>query len=328
MSITVKDIAQEAHVSASTVSNALSGKGNVSEATRTRILELCEQMGYKGTEDAKARALEQGKSILFCFSEFGRHYYMRIIEGIYDCALAQKVDLLIGSSTAHSKYMDRHYTLGSIVLDAQWPDELLQRRASAQYPIIVVGRTMENPYIKSVTVNNYEAMSLLVQNLVTYGYRRMAFLSGPDTEDTRERYEAFLWVLGKNDILFLQNNYYQGDFTEASGYQTAKVILLSGSLPEVLVCANDNMAIGAMKAFQEVGLNIPQDIAVTGFDGLEASEALGLTTVEIPRYESGYLAAQQLLQLALGQGDFSTMKIAAKVQMRKSVAGYDSGLRS
>lgn len=95
-------------------------------------------------------------------------------------------------------------------------------------------------------------------------------------------------------------------------------MLLSDNIPEVLVCANDNMAIGAMKALRQEGLKIPDDIAVTGFDGTEMSELMGLTTVDIPDYERGYLAAQFLLQNIAGSCSFDTFKIAAKVHWRKT----------
>ena len=103
-----------------------------------------------------------------------------------------------------------------------------------------------------------------------------------------------------------------------SGYQSVRLMLLSDNIPEVLVCANDNMAIGAMKALRQEGLKIPDDIAVTGFDGTEMSELMGLTTVDIPDYERGYLAAQFLLQNNAGSCSFDTYKIAAKVHWRKN----------
>ena len=95
-------------------------------------------------------------------------------------------------------------------------------------------------------------------------------------------------------------------------------MLLSENIPEVLVCANDNMAIGAMKALQQEGYKIPEDIAVTGFDGTEMAEFMGLTTVDVPDYERGYLAAQFLLQNITGGCSFDVFKIAAKVHWRTS----------
>ena len=125
--------------------------------------------------------------------------------------------------------------------------------------------------------------------------------------------------MDKYHIPFNRKNYLLGDFRERSGYKAAKLLMLSENMPQVLVCANDNMAIGAMRAFRERGIRVPQDIAVTGFDGTSLALELGLTTVDIPNYERGYLAAQQLLSLLNGGDDYSTFRIAASVQMRDSV---------
>ena len=130
---------------------------------------------------------------------------------------------------------------------------------------------------------------------------------------------AFRTVLDKHRIPFNRKNYLLGDFREKSGYKAAKLLMLSENMPQVLVCANDNMAIGAMRAFKERGIRIPQDIAVTGFDGTPLASELGLTTVDIPNYERGYLAAQQLLALLSGSEDYSTFRIAASVHFRDSV---------
>ena len=110
-----------------------------------------------------------------------------------------------------------------------------------------------------------------------------------------------------------------GDYSEKSGYQSARLMLLSENIPEVLVCANDNMAIGAMNALKQEGLRIPEDIAVTGFDGTDMAPFMKLTTVDIPNYERGYLAAQFLLQLISGKAKSDVFKIAAKVHWRESV---------
>ena len=92
-----------------------------------------------------------------------------------------------------------------------------------------------------------------------------AFLGGVNTLDNRERYQAFLDVLAENGIPFHPESYLTGDYREKSGYQAAKLLLIGERLPQALVCANDNMAIGAMRAFREAGVRIPRR---RGCDGL------------------------------------------------------------
>jgi LacI family transcriptional regulator len=181
---------------------------------------------------------------------------------------------------------------------------------------VVLDRVLNIPYIKSIVVGNYEPMTELTQGLIDRGYRKFAFIGGIDTDDTRERYRAFSEALEKNGVSFPRQNYFSGDFREKSGYQAARIMTLSAELPEILVCANDNMAIGAIRAFTEYGLRVPEDIAVTGFDDSELAEAMGLTTISIPNYERGYLAARSLIENIHGQQNYEPMKVAATVKWR------------
>ena len=314
----ITEIADLAGVSPATVSNVLNGRTNVGEETKKRILEICRENGYD-IQRHKKRHNYDNKTILFNFSDYERKFYLKIIHGISDYVYSRGYDLIICTNKSCNKFMNANMTSGTILLDQKCKDPMLIEKAREGYPIVTLDRIMEEPNIKSVVVNNYVPMSELVEQLVERGYRRFGYLAGPDTLDNQERYQAFRDVLQKNNIPFRRENYFMGDYHEKSGYQSAKLMLLSENIPEVLVCANDNMAIGAIKALKQEGLNIPDDIAVTGFDGAEMAEIMDLTTVDIPNYERGYLAAQFLLENISGHYNFDVFKIAAKVHWRGSV---------
>jgi LacI family transcriptional regulator len=316
----IKDIAKIAGVSPSTVSNVLNGHKNVGEDTRKRVFALCEQYGYR--PNMLGKNLKKGKTdtIVFNFSDFDRSFYLKIINGISDFLQNHGYDLIICTSRSSRNFMNAGYTSGAICLDSNMGDDYLEKAATGDYPIVVMDRIISNPYIKSVIVDNYPVMCRFMQLIIDKGYRKFAFLGGLErTLDNQERFAAFLDILKKNNLYFDPKNYYYGDYREKSGYQCAKMIILSGSLPEVLVCANDNMAIGAIRAFSEHGLHIPADVAVSGFDNCELAEISRLSTVEIPRYESGYLAAKELLSLIRKDGDPGVFKIGASILMRDSV---------
>lgn len=314
----IKDIAKRAGVSPSTVSNALNGRKNVGEDTRERILELCREMNYQPNIIGKTLKTGRNHTIMFNFSDFDREFYLKIIQGISDCVYAKDYDLIICTNKSCEKFMNRTFTSGCIMLDWKCSDDLLIRNASEKYPIVVLDRLLQAPYIKSVVVNNYAPQHELMEGLVAKGYRRFAFLGGINSQDNRERFQAFKDVLDEHQIPFRRENYYDGDYREKSGYQAAKLLMLSENLPDVLVCANDNMAIGAIKAFKENGVRVPDDIGVCGFDDTEMAKMVGLTTVSIPNYERGYLAAQYLIENIEGANNFDTFKIAAKVKWRAS----------
>lgn len=318
MSVSIKDIAREAGVSPATVSNVLNGKKNVGVETRQRVLAICRELDYEPNPIGKALKSGESRTVLFNFSDFDRQFYLKIIQGISDCVYSRGYDLMICTNRSCGRFMSKSFTSGCIMLDMHCPDELLLKRAGEGYPIVAMDRVLDAPHIKNVVVNNYKPMSELVQGLVERGYRKFAFLGGPDTLDNRERFQAFRDVLRSGGLPFQPGNYLPGDYREKSGGRAARLLLATGGLPEALVCANDDMAAGAMKVFHEAGLRVPGDIAVTGFDGSPVSDTLGLTTVDIPNYERGYLAAQHLLETLQEEGERSTFYIPARVKWRGS----------
>jgi LacI family transcriptional regulator len=316
--IGIKDVAKAAGVSSSTVSNALNGKRNVGKETRAKVLQLCEELNYQPNIMGKTLKNGPNHTIMFNFSDFDRQFYLKIIQGISDYASAKDYDLIICTDKSCEKFMNKTFTNGCIMLDRRCHDSMLLKKADDGYPVIVLDRLLETQNIKSIIVNNYASQKELMDGLVKEGFKRFAFLGGLDTEDNRERYQAFKDALDENHIMLRRENHYVGDYKEKSGYQAAKLIMLAEKLPEILVCANDNMAIGAMKAFKENGIRIPEDISICGFDDTELSKVMGLTTVAIPNYERGYLAAQYLIENINGAQNFDTFKIATKVKWRAS----------
>lgn len=316
----IKDIAEAAGVSPSTVSNVINGKQNVSEATRKRILELIKEMNYIPNEAGKILKTKENNTILFVFSDFDRSFYLNVLKGINDYLKNKEYDLLICTQRSCVKYMRNNMSSGCIVLDAALSDETVKNCASEDYPIVVMDRVVPSPYVKSVIVDNYTPTCEMVQDIINRGYRRFAFLSGIEKSmDNMERYRAFRDTLEKNNINFHQKNYFAGDYREESGYTFGKILSLSERLPDALVCANDNMAIGAIKAFKENNIRVPEDIAVTGFDDNERAEEMGLTTINIPDYERGYLAALYLVETLNGKKTEPEYHISAKIKNRKTV---------
>lgn len=318
--IGIKEVAKAAGVSPSTVSNVLNGRKNVGRETRDRILQLCEEMQY--SPNIVGRSLKQGSgnTILFNFSDFDRSFYLKIIEGINDYVDANDFELMICTNKSCEKYMHSNITSGCIILDAKMESERMLKAAGENYPIIALDRVLDCPYIKSIVVNNYDPMVELIQGVVDRGYRSFGFIGGLEsTTDNRERYQAFLEVMENNHLPFGRKQYYSGDYREKSGYTAAKIMVLSGSVPEVVVCANDNMAIGAIRALKEQGLRIPADVSVVGFDDCDMAEVAGLTTVCIPNYERGYMAAQSLVDIIQENADRNMMRISATVKWRKTV---------
>ncbi len=314
----ITDIAKAAGVSPSTVSNVLNGKKNVGSKTKEKILSLCKEMDYE--PNILGKTLKQGsnQTILFVFSEFDRQFYLKIIQGISDYVYSKGYDLLICTNRNCEKYMNKTMTCGCIMLDINSDDETIISKAKNDYPIVVLDRIIEHPYIKSMLVNNYTPQYELVEALIAKGCKRFAFISGPDSLDSRERHKAILDALEKHGLSLRREDYYTGDFREKSGYQAARLILLKEKLPDVLICANDDMAIGAYRCFRESGYKLPEKMSLVGFDDNILAKSMGLTTIQIPNYERGYIAAQYLIEGLEGIGDFTPFKVSAIIKWRKT----------
>lgn len=316
----LKDIAKQAGVSVSTVSNVINGRKNVGEKTRKRVLEICDELGYQ--PNLVGRNLKTGptNTIVFNFSDFERTFYLKILNGINDYLTSNGFDLIVCTANSSKEFMNASFTRGAIVLDKKTETEFIDRIASNRFPIVVMDRIVENDYIKNVVVGNYEVMNHFIEQIVQKGYRDFVFIGGPEVSlDHQERFAAFKDVLERYQIKFENKAYYHGDFTEKSGYQATNLMILSNQLPEIIICANDNMAIGAMKALRENGYKVPQDIAVTGFDDSHQASAYDLTTISVPRYEIGYIAAKELIEIIQGRKSNQTLKIPAKIVWRNTV---------
>ena len=316
--VKLKEVAKRAGVSPATVSNVLNGRKNVGEDARARVLALCREMGYEPAEHP--RKPYQNHTVVFNFSDFDRSFYLDIIKGISECLTENNYDLIVCTNKSSRNFMKSRFSQGAISLDGKITDEQLLSVAQAGYPVVVMDRVIDSPHIKSVIVDNYPVMCELVQKLVGKGYTRFGYMGGVEsTLDNAERFGAFTATLKANDIVFDKKYYFHGDYREKSGYQAARLMFLGNMLPQVLVCASDNMAIGAVRAFREHGLDVPGDIAVTGFDNCDAAALMGLTTVSIPRYENGYLAAKELLNLMEGSSAGEPFKIGASICWRDTV---------
>lgn len=315
----IYEVAERAGVSPATVSNVLNDKKKVSAEVRQRVLAVCRELGYQPAQ--KKRRTHQNRTVVFNFSDFDRSFYLNIIKGISECLNENDRDLIICTNRSSGTFMQSRFSTGAISLDGKMSDEQLLSVAREGYPVVVMDRLIDHKYIKSVVVDNFPVMCELVQQLVDKGYRRFGYIGGNEhTLDNQERYRAFIQTLDLNGIFFDKKLYFHGDYREKSGYQAARLMLLGNMLPQVVVCANDNMAFGAIRAFKERKLEIPGGIAVTGFDDSDTARIMGLTTVSIPRYENGYLAAKELLSMLEGAEAVEPFKISASIKWRSTTA--------
>lgn len=316
---TIRDIAKHAGVSITTASYVLNNTGNISDATRQRVLQSAEELNYH--PNAFARHLKKAKTrtIGIFISRFGGSFYEEILEGIHDVILNTDYELIVSPETRSPRRL-LHYRQvdGAIVFDSKIPDKSVLKLASRRFPIVVLDRLLQNDFLLPLLLDNVQGTREAFQHLYLHGARKIAFVAGAlDSIDSAERMETFF---AEATLHHMNVPVYQGNFTEVSGYEAANIILQSNDRPEAVFCANDQMAIGFLRALNERGLRAPQDIAVVGFDDIPIARYMipSLSTVGASRFEWGATAVRQLIEFLETDTPFQPQRIPTYFIARQS----------
>lgn len=318
---TIRDIAKYSGVSVTTASYALNNTGNISEATRKRVLWAAEELNYHPNAFARNLKTQKTNTIGIFISRFGGSFYDQILEGIHSVVLDTDYELMVCPESRSTRRI-LHYRQvdGAIVFDSKITSESLLRLASDRFPIVVLDRLINSEFILPLLLDNAQGVREAFQALYAQGARKMAMVTGaPDSIDNTERMETFLSEASQNQ---LSVPVYWGNFTEMSGYVAAQTILNSDYRPDAVFCANDQMAIGFLRAMREHGLSAPDDIALVGFDNILISRFMHptLSTIGASRLEWGALAVQQLIDFIDRGQPFRPQRIPTYFIARQSTS--------
>jgi len=309
---TVYDVARLAGVSTATVSRVVHGSDLVHPETRQRVLIVIEQLGF--VPDGSAQGLSRRRKDIIGLVALERgldeidieHNSLLFVDQIVHAAEAvlrpSECSLLLAFGRGGEQFQRRVRSLsgkvdGLLMAEAVMPAG--QLRALAQrVPVVLIAGPPDERELDVIAVDNAAGVRALVTHLTrAHGNRRLCFVSGPpDAPDAQERLAAFDAMV-RDTPGCAADPVIQGDFSEASGSAAARVLLARPSLPEAVACANDQMAIGVLREFQQAGIQVPGAVAVTGFDDIYPSRMVtpALTTVSQPLRELGTLATERLL---------------------------------
>ena len=321
--ITIKDVANRAKVSITSASYALNGIGTISEATRQRVLQAAEELNYH--PNAFARNLKKRKThIIGVFiTRFSGSFYEDILEGIHDAVLKTDYELIVcPESRSKRNILGQRQVDGAIVFDVKVKNETIIKIASKGYPMVVMDRQLDVDYVFTVLLDNQSGVKEAFHHLYDQGLRKIYYIAGAsDSLDNAERMKAFLEESQQHG---LSVPVYNGNFTEESGYEIADLIMGSKNIPEAVFCANDQMALGFLRAMEKHQLNAPRDIAVVGFDDVQISKFArpSLTTIGASRFLWGSLAATWLIDFLDNDTPFPLYRIPVKLIPRESSAKH------
>jgi LacI family transcriptional regulator len=316
---TIKDVAKYARVSITSTSYALNGTGTISEVTRKRVVEAAEKLNYHPNAFAKNLKKPKTLTIGVFIARFGGSFYDEILEGIHDAVLKTDYELLVcPESRAIQKILTHRQVDGAIIFESKIKSDALIKLASKKFPIIVLDRYLEADYLLPLLIDNQQGTKEAFYHLMEQGCRRIFFISGAaDSFDNTERMKTFLNEADKNNLPI---QCFPGNFTEESGYDIARTIIKSNDLPDAVFCANDQMAIGFIKAMKENNLKAPDDIAIMGFDDIRSAKLMQptLSTIAVERFTWGSLAATQLIDFLENEKPFELYRIPTRLIQRES----------
>lgn len=313
MKVTLKDIADRANVSVSSVSRALNrtpSSASVNHETRLRILQAAKELGYfkfHSVQRESARAEEKRIGLILhdVKQKYQDPYFSEIIYGIESELMDQGCvfeftlevqDVLRSEALAE---VDKS-NLGVLCvgpLRHEYMDEI-----SRQVPVLFSVGGLPQPEVDCVTVDFRGAARRAVQHLIRLGHRRIAFVGGSSVVgmpmEQEERYLGYKQVMEEHRLRIEPKWVKDAGFHMTKSYEAAKDILMDTDRPTALFAASDNMAYGVYKAANECGLSVPEDLSVISFDNIDTSEFVNppLTTVKVPKEEMGRIAVKLLIQ--------------------------------
>ncbi|MYE81829.1 MAG: LacI family transcriptional regulator [Gammaproteobacteria bacterium] len=312
------DIAARAGVSQSTVSRALRDSPQVSAATRRQIQRIAKEMGY--TVDRNASRLRAQTTstlaLLLCEDEPESHinpFFLSILSSVAHAAAGHGYDLLVTfqqlSENWVQDFQDAHRADGIMLLgirDRESYDAQLIALAASGTPFVIWGLDYHVPGVSSyVTCQNEQSAREITTHLIRLGHRHFAFVgrtSAANPEFTH-RYHGYLDALASHAIATDPGRHIAANSAEAEGYDAVEALLAGGGPLDAIVCASDLIAIGAMAALRDRGLDVPGDVAVVGYDDLPIAQYTrpALTTVRQDTELAGRKLVEHLIRLIAGQ---------------------------
>jgi LacI family repressor for deo operon, udp, cdd, tsx, nupC, and nupG len=303
----IEEVARRAGVSSATVSRALSGRGHVSAATRERVLEAAADLGYVVSSSASALASGRMRNVGVVIPFLNRWFYGAVVEGAESALLAKGYDLTLYNLSGNDderRSVFEHFLLRKrvdavIAVSLELTEGEVQRLHDMNKPMVGVGGPL--PGVRTLSIDDIAVSRLATEHLIALGHRRIAHIGGDSSiemdfhlpTNRRVGYQEALAAAGipQDPALFQP-----GDFTMQGGHAAAKQLLgAPHDRPTAIFAASDEMAIGAILAARDLGLDVPRDVSIIGIDDHELAAFFGLTTIAQYPMLQGRMAVDVLM---------------------------------
>ncbi|WP_130859336.1 LacI family DNA-binding transcriptional regulator [Gracilibacillus phocaeensis] len=334
---TIRDIAKKSKVSLATVSRVLNNDRSLSvtEETRNRILEVAKQLNYQTVRVRKKQNVDKKEPIKFglfmCQSveeELSDPYFLSIRQGIERQSRDSGVEVNEIYRIYNFQVSQLNKTLDGLIIVGKVDMDLVEQLQQKVKHLIFVDYAPDENRFDSVVVDFEKSTNMAVDHLFSAGYQRIGYIGGEQAEYMKanqkrlfedQRFQVFTKKMKELDK-FIEEHVLVGEFTMTDGYRLMKKSLERGNIPEAYFIASDPMAVGALRALQEKGIMVPEDVAIVSFDDVEMAQfaSCPLSTVNVPTELMGETGVKLLLDRLKGR------EIPLKVTVPTSFVQRDS----
>ncbi|MFT5195511.1 MAG: LacI family transcriptional regulator [Cellvibrionaceae bacterium] len=331
VTVTIMDVAKHAGVSFSTVSRVVNNYQFIKPATREKVQQSMDELGY--VANLKARSLAGGRSNVIGLLVFDleNSYFTEVVRGIDAEVSALNYDMMI--STTHQR-REREKTYigqlasgmvdGLIIMLPQEIESWLAQLQQRNVPYVLIDHESGSGQGHIIRTANRRGAIAATNHLLDLGHTKIGLITGtPSVQSGRERIEGFRQALAERVISADESLIQQGDFDEKSGRACGLKLLQMADRPTAIFALNDAMALGVYEAAESLGLSIPEDLSVMGFDDIPEAKYIRpqLTTVRQPQREIGRTATRLLVDLIENPGrELETITLETELIVRKSTA--------
>lgn len=304
----MRDVAERAGVSTTTVSHVINKTRFVGEATRQRVLQAMEELGYQPNALARSLRRNQTFSIAVIVPDSADPFFTEVIRGIEDVSFEQEYTITLcnsdGDLNKERQYTDlltRKRVDGILFFAANNQSRehirILQKR---RFPLVVVDRLVPEIEADTISIDNRMGGWMATQHLLDLGHRRIGCICGPtNILLSEDRLSGYRMALSEHN-LSADENWIKiaGGYQYQAGYEAAQALLSLQIPPTAIFAFNDILAVGAINAATKMGMQVPDQLSVIGFDNLRLAPYTNpaLTTIVQPKYEMGAAAMRMLLE--------------------------------
>jgi LacI family transcriptional regulator len=307
--VTIAQVARLAGVSPTTVSHVLSGKRIVGAATRTAVQDAIRTLGYRPNHVARSLRTRRSQMIAVIVPDLTNTYYSVLTRGLADSTVGASYGTYVcntdGIAERESGLLQNVVDRGADGIVLASVDEASAGAAAAAdfgTPVVCIGGSIDHPRVDVVTTDDTAGSYAATMHLIGRGSQRVGMIQGPPDTGLL-RVDGYLLAMGESGRAVDDALLAHGDWTRQGGRDAMHALMSLASPPDAVFCANDLMAIGAMDVVRELGRDVPGDVAIAGFDDVDAATIVSptLTTVRNPAYETGRRAGELLLSRLRGE---------------------------